>query len=366
MRQMFCLVAPHARKFYHFRPGLEQLFFEHNSIENLVYLLAVPLKSYQRIFSSSVYTSQYTKTNDSPMGILCLPREIQLKIFAELGTRDCTALGLTNAYLWGLALPVLHDKWAARLGAWAGEKIVCVGELVEPGDYPPGLFSDAEILSFDEPEIRSVLNIDPFFGYRPRSVTLYDFGSHVIGREQELGTIWKGMKRDRLLLKCINSVADHDIVWKGPGKHDFKNFEEHCFYPRDQPWVLRNLTTKEFVRSEALALKPEFIQGPRVQGIGFSHAILSRICWSSAPDIDMGDPTRITRGVWAGHCFDITQLSKHIELTQGETWIDVSSEVMDDISRIWERKYGSDWQERVIENTERHGIHTSLDIYDDL
>ncbi|KAI1651761.1 uncharacterized protein F4817DRAFT_80896 [Daldinia loculata] len=356
MWQQFCLVAPRARKYRHFRANLEQILFERDLIEkleDLVYLLAVPLKSHQRTISSSVYTSQYTNMNNSPIGIFRLPREIHLKIFAELAdARDCTTLGLTSVYFWSLALPVLHDKWAAYLGPWAGEKIVCVGDLVKANDYPPGLFSDAEILSFDQPEIRAALDLGSFFD-EPKPVTLYDFSVFVMGRHQRLGTIWKGTEETELLIRCINSFADHSLVFNGPPKHDFKNFKEHCFYPRDQPWVLRNLTTKEFVRSEAIALKPEFIQGPRIRGIGFPHVILSRICWSSVPNADIGGLTEITRGVWAGHCFDITQLSKHIEMTRGETWIDVSSEVMDDISRIWERKYGPDWQERVIENIER-------------
>ncbi|KAI2781686.1 hypothetical protein F4815DRAFT_498394 [Daldinia loculata] len=306
MWQQFCLVAPRARKYRHFRANLEQILFERDSIEkleDLVYLLAVPLKSHQRTISSSVYTSQYTNMNNSPIGIFRLPREIHLKIFAELAdARD-----------------------------W--EKIVCVGDLVKANDYPPGLFSDAEILSFDQPEIRRALDLGSFFSNdEPKPVTLYDFSVFVMGCHQRLGTIWKGTEETELLIRCINSFADHSLVFNGPPKHDFKNFKEHCFYPRDQPWVLRNLTTKEFA----------------------SHTvILSRICWSSVPNADIGGSTEITRGVWAGHCFDITQLSKHIEMTQGETWIDVSSEVMDDISRIWERKYGPDWQERIIENIER-------------
>ncbi|KAI1659844.1 hypothetical protein F4813DRAFT_326381 [Daldinia decipiens] len=359
MLQQFCLVAPHARKYIHLRARLERVFFKNVSIGDLVYLVAVPLKSHQRRFTSPVYTSQHINMNNSLEGIFGLPCEIQLKIFAELDDdRDCIAFGLTCAYFWGLALPVLHDKWAANLGSWAGEKIVCVGDWVKAEDYPPGLFSDAEILFFDQPEIRSALGIYSLSASEPNPVTLYGFSSRVMGCKQVLGTIWKNARREILLMRCSMGLAKHSLGFNTAKKHDFntatkhdlKNFEEHCFYPRDQPWILRNLTTKEFIRSEAVALKLEFIQGPRIKGIGFAHVILSRICWSSVSNDDIGDPTKFTRGVWAGHRFDITQLSRHIETTRGETWIDISSEVMDDMSRIWERKYGPDWRERIIES----------------
>jgi hypothetical protein len=48
------------------------------------------------------------------------------------------------------------------------------------------------------------------------------------------------------------------------------NPELSLFYPEDQPWILRNLTTHEYVRSQAIALKPEYIHGPNTDFIGFA------------------------------------------------------------------------------------------------
>lgn len=69
----------------------------------------------------------------------------------------------------------------------------------------------------------------------------------------------------------------------------------HEYFPTDQPWILRNLTTKQFVRAEAIALKPEFIKGPHIIGLGFGEVLLSRICWTSAA-LDIEDPTNTGRG----------------------------------------------------------------------
>jgi hypothetical protein len=109
------------------------------------------------------------------------------------------------------------------------------------------------------------------------------------------------------------------------------------FLPRNEPWILRNLTNKQFVRSEAIALKPEFIHGPDINVIGFGEVLLLRICWSSAPAVGMEDPTNICRGVWAGHRFDITTLARHQKETGDEDdWVDVSDEVAEEIATICE------------------------------
>ncbi|EFY91376.1 hypothetical protein J3459_009764 [Metarhizium acridum] len=102
------------------------------------------------------------------------------------------------------------------------------------------------------------------------------------------------------------------------------------YFPEDQPWILRNLTTKEFVRSEAVALKPQYIRGPSIDVLGFGDVLLYRILWSKPRGIfpDM------YRGIWAGHRFDIVALAKHKEDTKGTEWRDVSEEVAKEIATI--------------------------------
>lgn len=78
------------------------------------------------------------------------------------------------------------------------------------------------------------------------------------------------------------------------------------FVPKDQAWILRNLTTKEFVTSGGIALDEKFINGPFIRGIGFGEVVMSRTCWSSSDRISMTYRGQIHRGVWAGHRFDIT------------------------------------------------------------
>jgi hypothetical protein len=116
------------------------------------------------------------------------------------------------------------------------------------------------------------------------------------------------------------------------------------FFPRDQPWILRNLTTKEFVRSESIAVTPSFISGPQIKYIGFGEALVSRICWQSTPQ-----RYGIDRGIWAGHCFEITTLARHKRDTKQEEWKDVSGEVANDIARMWESGRCPNWRDWLLQ-----------------
>ena len=42
----------------------------------------------------------------------------------------------------------MHDHNMSFLGQWAHENIVCVGQDVQPNDYPPELFSAKELDEF--------------------------------------------------------------------------------------------------------------------------------------------------------------------------------------------------------------------------
>jgi hypothetical protein len=111
------------------------------------------------------------------------------------------------------------------------------------------------------------------------------------------------------------------------------------YYTDNKPWILRNLTTKEYVLLEAVALKLEYIYKPNIDVLGFSKVVLSRICWSSSSDTLMAYDGNILRGVWARHWFDIAALARHEQDTKGDVWKDVSDEVITEIARIWESKY---------------------------
>jgi hypothetical protein len=226
------------------------------------------------------------------------------------------------------------------LGRWAGENIVCVGEDVKPGDYPRGLFSAEELDTFqqskanlwvhDDDHVEYVLCDEPF--------SLRHFTSPSVSVVEEAPDL--AAESWRLYTRCRGRTKQEDPAFQATYSELVVTMSTYT--PRDQPWILRNLTTKQFVRPEAIALKPEYIRGPNIRVLGFGEVVLSRICWSTSPSVGITDTTNISRGVWAGHCFDITTLARHQDDANGEEWTDVSDEVAREIANIWETEYGAD------------------------
>ncbi|UKZ74037.1 hypothetical protein TrVFT333_001691 [Trichoderma virens FT-333] len=378
MGQNFYLVAPRAQRALPWGGKLGEILFD-GSAEVLVRLLAVPVrpntaseavtcdapkaidtgKSTKRKVEPEVLDdsravkqaktgSSKSKTDTHRSATFSnLPCEVHQLIFDHIEyIEDVICLGVTNRYFWALSRQHFHDHYASSRGLWAGENIVCVGENVEPGDYPPGLFSEEEL---DELRERTT-DIPPYDEYNPDEVahpaepfTLYHFTFPSISDMDK--DIDAKSESYRTLLNCRGRGSQEDPVFRQ--KWGDLVFEESTYFPQDEPWILRNLTTKEFVRSEAIALKPEYIHGPNIDLLGFGEVIMSRISWSSSSSISMNDPCNISRGVWAGHRFDITTLAKHRHEDKVREWTDASEEVANEIASIWESDYGPDWREEV-------------------
>ncbi|KAI1414786.1 hypothetical protein F5Y13DRAFT_187979 [Hypoxylon sp. FL1857] len=359
MCQRFRIVAPHERKFlgYHFK--LRQEMLMNNLITLLVDVLAIPFKSHECPPCEASYldpkirllrANRLDDTSGTWPTISSLPPKIQLMIFDRLECMtDRMALAATNNYFFELSLPALHDGLASHMGPWAGKNIVCVGEDVKPGDLPPGLFAEEGEHGLS---LRKIQRLDED-GYTKESEPAPLQPSHYSRLALSL-PLKVNAYRDyiKYLQRANGSTAEVKLISPDMTSTLWLGLRSLDLYPKDQPWILRNLTTKEFVRAEAIALKPEYMRGPLILGIGFGHVVMSRICWSSGSSVGTQDASNISRGVWAGHRFDIIAFPKHVEATKGEEWVDVSDEVVDEIARIWEAECGSNWREEVIEEAD--------------
>lgn len=235
----------------------------------------------------------------------------------------------------------VHEHLRCIFGPWAGEELVCVGENTEVNDFPPAIVADKQLYQVirrwryleRDPGTNTVLNSWP--------VSLYDYSKHTISRVMKVPCVMGEICRLRRLLfsrEWCTSARFNSLGLHFRGRREF--------FSTDEPWILRNLTSKQLVRAEAIALKPEFIHGPDIDVLGFGEVLITRICWSSAPAVGFADPTNICRGAWAGHRFDITTLAKHRRETGHENdWVDVSDEVAEEMATIWQRNYGADWRE---------------------
>ncbi|GAB0134137.1 hypothetical protein EsDP_00002520 [Epichloe bromicola] len=271
------------------------------------------------------------------------PTEIHRLIFEHCYDDDLESviiLGVTNRYFWSIAREYVVRDFMQSLGVWAGQQLITVGDYVEVDDYPPGLFATEEekenlLKRRPEDEVDQLPE-----GQRP--VTLYD--RIVNSFETEV-------------LEAITRFGDRDYFILGalredPGYRAVRNeihMQSDDFYPRDEVWILRNLTTHQYVRREPLELQPGLADGPFVRGIGFGCVVLSRISWSSDPSVSLQDPTgRIHRGLWAGHRFDITTMTRHEKLTAGQNWTDVTEELVEEVTAIWSADLGPDWKQYVL------------------
>ncbi|KAL4929387.1 uncharacterized protein BDV17DRAFT_74515 [Aspergillus undulatus] len=172
------------------------------------------------------------------------------------------------------ARPLLspRDPWVGR---WAGEPILCVGDYLKPGDLP--------IM-----EQHGDLGIDTSLSLRLTAKNAY------------------------------NDISDLPESWLSITRA-----------ARPCGRVLRNLTTKEYVREDGLA-----------GGITLGHIVLLQICWSSDPSTSIQGGKYLARGEWAGHLFDIVPL-RTVELE----WIDQTEKLWNDVDNLWKYNFGEDWEE---------------------
>ncbi|KAI9777569.1 MAG: hypothetical protein M1816_004695 [Peltula sp. TS41687] len=297
-------------------------------------------------------SQKLSKSNSNSSGTSCtvglseLPVEMLDWIFDNLHIYDVITTGLLARRLWKIARRHIRAYYISRFGRWAGESIICVGESLGATDNPAGLLNKSE-----EQEIQDgytsddldELGIDEIGPDECAPISLY----HLAEARYKRGDKW--ICEFGLIGHTSLLCEDHDLPRSRMSQmRDIFRYTEEDFYPPDQPWILRNLTTKEYVRSEAIAIKPEHICGPSISCLGFGEVVLSRICWSSSDSTALEYQGKVYQGVWAGHKFDITTLSRHQKsLSDRIQWRDVSAEVAAEIAQIWEAEYGSDWRDAV-------------------
>ncbi|KAJ5721256.1 uncharacterized protein N7483_009190 [Penicillium malachiteum] len=258
----------------------------------------------------------------------CLPSEIHHAIFNNIDdVQDVLCLSLTSRYFWAVGLSHIEDHIVSSLAPWAGERIICVSERSDPRDFPPGLLSPAE--QEDLIELNHVHDLNNFSIKHKWKKT---GGPSLSQRLQEWFKEYEA--------KHPMSNADRIEISTGLKPEILE------FYPRNQPWVLRNLTTKEYVRGEALALKDLFIHGPHIDVIGFSEVLLSRISWSSQP-VEVGHGKNMAHGKWAGHRFEITPLATLKKESDSAQWVDVSDELFRELDVIVTSQRGDDWRDHL-------------------
>lgn len=397
MYEEFYITAPRAKRRLFRADGIRDAFFGDRARE-LVPLLIVPVpiklkkQSQKQAAASSAASAAITNlqsgsldrrpsqrattspqntadataaTNNPRVTFSTLPFELYSLIFNHLDDlADLTCMSLATPHLWGITQRIIHQRYKAKLGKWAGEHIVCVGDQIPPGDYPPGLFSAEEVERLNK-EVYVWKNHKGEDRTSPRTLFNLTYPDGTLDKVGATANAEAARAYDACLLRCSRypSIALRTkLLWIYTDRPDFT--------PRQEDWILRNLTAKEFVTAEGIALDKKFIRGPFIFGIGFGDAVVARTLWTSNGTPEFG--RQIGRGVWAGHRFDITTRSRHDESTKDEGWRDVSAEVKDEIAGIqesqrgwnWVDVYHSRWLSDEVDEDERDVVH-ELEVYVD-
>ncbi|KAG5287177.1 hypothetical protein I7I48_03043 [Histoplasma ohiense] len=288
-----------------------------------------------------------TCTTEPGSILIQLPTEIHYHILHFLDLEDVFLFGLICRRLWTLVRPLIAKHFSGYLGVWAGIPVICVGDSLEHSgntQYPDGMLSLDELkeldegLEFEELEIELGCELAEELADKP--VSLYQMAD---ARYTSITTVTTSFPHDLFGLAL-------DLRYGHPSPVDIIQVahpEPQSYYPCSEEWVLRNLTTHEFVRPSAVALDQKHIQGPFIDILGYGEVILYKTCWSTS-DYSLIRGKEMHRGVWAGHALDIVPAT---HLSGDTSWKDISDRIAQEISEIWGEVYGENWKTDLV--TER-------------
>ncbi len=207
-----------------------------------------------------------------------LPPELHRLVFDHIEfIEEAICLGLASRYFWAFARDHLHAYYMSFLGRWAGENIVCV-EDTKPCDYPPGLFLVEELEMLEQARAALWVTDDDDSEYVKcdKPFTLCHFASPSISVVEEVADV--RAEAWRIYSHCRDRAKHEDPALAATRSEILVT--ESTYTPQDQPWILRNLTTKKFVRSETVAIKPTYVRGPDISVLDFGEVVF--LLWRKA------------------------------------------------------------------------------------
>ena len=253
----------------------------------------------------------------SPCLLEFLPTELLDMVLERLQNADIMAVAMCSDILWKRAMRHVQARLESSVAPWAGMEIACTGIYLM--DLPEAFEKD---------------------GLAHRSVDLdrAPGGSMCMPRQFNWAAInqyGRGVSQSAAVDDWLSLLQHH---FPRKGRRDTKyislrryvaKFRESLIQPRsrvDGVYILRNFTTKEFVRLRypRRIYKQPTIDVARMNWCGLNDIFLLRICWTI--DGFYGRPP--DKGRWAGHRFDITAASADDD--QFAEWTDATLEIAEE------------------------------------
>ncbi|KAI0449726.1 hypothetical protein F5B21DRAFT_493375 [Xylaria acuta] len=220
---------------------------------------------------STMYIYDTLLTSPDPISMRC---NLPLPLPTAENIKD-SRWGNTSS-LWPRAKLTLRRFWSGRLG-----EVICVGDGVQPKDYPPGLFSAEELEILRQKKTDRPHNWD----YPDKSINTgvpFTLDHLTFPSISTTEVPFYGLDEFEcsLVTGCIRRGVSSDPAFDY--KQSQREIREDTYPPTDQQWIPRSLTTKQIVLADAIALLPGYIHGPKIEVLGFGEVVLSRICWSTS------------------------------------------------------------------------------------
>ena len=202
---------------------------------------------------------------------------------------DLVIFAFSCKYLLALGYPHMLRKRRELLAPWAGDAIICLGDYAT--DLPdkeeiPKAVADEFMDAFDDDELDIPYTWDP-----PNSFATLNWFPRRYHLHQTL----------------------------------YEWFDNRPFFRHSLGWTLRNLSTRQYVRDDAINIDAR-------RSITLGQALAFRCGWSQ----DNSTSTLVeglNEGRWAGDRFDIVLHDKDAEWAK--EWEDISLEVAQDIKKAY-------------------------------
>ncbi len=219
--------------------------------------------------------------------------------------KDTVALGLTCEAFWYLASSYIQRSYIRYSAPWAGTKLIFQGSWST--DLPESIsgWKVVEDIVDDDHSRKPVA--------RKLFWASWDFDEPVTCRQ-----------REKQLRHAMELFKERSRTPEGRWGGIERSITCDGLFPKDRTWMLRNLTTNEFVSYDPQ--KPEESTEGRkdTKPLRFEDVLLMKTCWTDRAPHGWED-LEIHRGKWASHRFDIVAEEVHLKEAATE-WRDVTGE----------------------------------------
>lgn len=265
------------------------------------------------------YTAPHSRARFS--AIESIPAEILSLVLnaPSLSKSDIVAFGLASPTLWPHALRQIAHDCRDSAASWAGAEIANIGTYLTK--LPPQFEKDSLLAS----------SVGP----------VGTFGNMCTARRLNYAALSK--------FKIVGESPQPQ--WRRafysqwvPGAYPCEVEFLATLFPApcgalSKAWVLRNLTTKEYVRCRFDNGKQQAFVETEALPITIEDALMLRICWTTSCYNRQGRDFSL--GAWAGHAFDIVLADDEIPTMECEAWMEVTDEIVKEAKKehgLWQKQ----------------------------